>query len=470
VANCFDYPTDLDEKYFTLEELGSGSFGRVYCVMERDTGRHFACKSIPKIPPNQSRTNSHNLLKIRSEVECMYKLGASLDAVFLKVGHLEQAAAEYASSETFTSSTQDVFEDERAVHLAMELCEGGSLLDRATLEAFTEMEVAQIMRSVLRFLAQCHSKGLFYRDVKPENFLYKDGESDVLKATDFGLMIKWDEMCDPPLTHPAGTPIYIAPEVAGKCYGSKADIYSAGVMCFQLLTGRYPYWPTMDFKPPTMSELFRIIQNRDIDFDLLAEEGVSPMAVDFLEQLLEKDPVDRPTANVALQHPWVKDPWLGGMAPSTALDGTVVQRLQRFAVNSQLKQIVLSTMASEMLSGSFDMTTSQTFIVTNLQELFERIDCNHSGDVTAKELLVGCSRRSERGAVLLLPLTRSPEPAGGARGRGIHPHRRRSETAPLADERLRRCQFGHEQLCDEPPRLARDPEEPAVGGARPAGV
>lgn len=57
------------------------------------------------------------------------------------------------------------------------------------------------------------------------------------------------------MTHPAGTPLYLSPEMCKGCYGSQTDVYSAGVMCFQLLTGMFPYWPNMEFHTPTMKEV-----------------------------------------------------------------------------------------------------------------------------------------------------------------------------------------------------------------------
>lgn len=54
----------------------------------------------------------------------------------------------------------------------------------------TEADVASIIRSVLRFIAQCHAKGIIYRDVKPDNFLFLTKEATSVKATDFGLSIR----------------------------------------------------------------------------------------------------------------------------------------------------------------------------------------------------------------------------------------------------------------------------------------
>ena len=55
----------------------------------------------------------------------------------------------------------------------------------------TEKKIARIIRSILRFIAQCHAKGVIYRDVKPDNFLFLSKEDNSpLRATDFGLSIR----------------------------------------------------------------------------------------------------------------------------------------------------------------------------------------------------------------------------------------------------------------------------------------
>jgi calcium-dependent protein kinase len=74
----------------------------------------------------------------------MEQLGASLDAVYL----------------------QAAFEDDGAVHLVMELCAGGSVLERLAAGGCSERQAAHVMRAALRFLSQCHAKGVVYRDVK----------------------------------------------------------------------------------------------------------------------------------------------------------------------------------------------------------------------------------------------------------------------------------------------------------------
>lgn len=218
-------------RYELGDTMGSGSFGTVRRAVDRKTGKACACKSIPKLEKRKSASNRHYLLKIRSEVDSMSHLGASLDAVYLF----------------------NAYEDDTDVHLVMELCEGGTLA--ASMDNVTEHDAATIMRSILRFLAQCHSRDLVYRDVKPENFLFtSDSCERTVKAIDFGLTVS-HQPGSQPLDVCAGTPLYVAPEVFKRNYGKKSDVYSAGVLAFQLLTGRYPYWATKEYNCNSMAEV-----------------------------------------------------------------------------------------------------------------------------------------------------------------------------------------------------------------------
>jgi calcium-dependent protein kinase len=113
---------------------------------------------------------------------------------------------------------QDVFEDDTDVHMVMELCEGPSLTDAVSAgQLVVEEDIAIVMASILRFIAQCHGKGLVYRDVKPDNFIFvRNNFRSPLKATDFGLSIR-HRNGESPLTSRSGTPAYMAPEVLSSC-------------------------------------------------------------------------------------------------------------------------------------------------------------------------------------------------------------------------------------------------------------
>lgn len=132
------------------------------------------------------------------------------------------------------------YEDKDAVYLLMELCTGGELWDKIKVGSYSERDAARLVKEILRTVAQCHAAGVMIRDIKPENFLFASKEPDApLKAIDFGISI----FCQPGqwVDVRAGTPIYIAPEVLKCQYTLSADMWSVGIVAYQLLTGKLPF-------------------------------------------------------------------------------------------------------------------------------------------------------------------------------------------------------------------------------------
>ena len=153
------------------EPIGAGSYGIVRKVRRKSDGKLFALKTIRKAPwraPPTSRTSvQYYHSKLRNELEVMRKIGSSLSIVYL----------------------YDSFEDDDAVHLLMDLCTGASCSGGPEPGmSYSEADAAELVRSVLRTAAQCHSRGIIFRDIKPDNFLFeRPGDGSPLKATDFGL-------------------------------------------------------------------------------------------------------------------------------------------------------------------------------------------------------------------------------------------------------------------------------------------
>eukprot|EP00197_Chlamydomonas_leiostraca_P016234 CAMPEP_0202862620 /NCGR_PEP_ID=MMETSP1391-20130828/3593_1 /ASSEMBLY_ACC=CAM_ASM_000867 /TAXON_ID=1034604 /ORGANISM="Chlamydomonas leiostraca, Strain SAG 11-49" /LENGTH=572 /DNA_ID=CAMNT_0049542175 /DNA_START=227 /DNA_END=1946 /DNA_ORIENTATION=- len=360
ITSVFGYPRNLTQKYFVGRVIGAGSFGVVRECVEIHSGRRLAVKTVGKVPKRGMSTPRY-LLKLRTEVEIMQQLGYSLDAVNLK----------------------DVFEDNDAIHLVMELCEGGALLERIDTGRYSEKYIARLTRSILRFVSQCHAKGIIYRDIKPDNFLFLSNEEDsALKATDFGLSIRhWPD--EPKLSSRSGTPAYMAPELVMQMYDEKCDIWSVGMLTYQLLTGRFPFWE--DVRTQSLTDVWKAIMTQEINWKAQELQQLSPSAVDFLKILLRRDPLKRPSASEALQHAWVKEE---GTASDLPLSGTVVQRLQRFSTYGHLKQVVLRMIAEE-LAGDVAVKSS----IKDLKDLFDQLDTDASGAVSLDELSTGLRKQ-----------------------------------------------------------------------------
>jgi serine/threonine-protein kinase len=129
-----------------------------------------------------------------------------------------------------------------------EHCKGGQLLPAAT--------VVGIVARVAEALAYAHQQNVVHRDIKPANIMY-DKASDTVKVTDFGIA----RITDSSKTKTGlvlGTPSFMSPEqLAGKKVDGRSDLYSLGVMLYQMLAGVLP------FRGESMSELMFKIANQE---------------------------------------------------------------------------------------------------------------------------------------------------------------------------------------------------------------
>ena len=366
------------------EPIGAGSYGIVRRVRRKSDGEEFALKTIRKAPwraPPTSRTSvQYYHSKLRNELEVMRKIGSSLSIVYL----------------------YDCFEDDDAVHLLMELCKGGELLGRIRPGMnYSEASAADLVRSVLRTAAQCHSRGIIFRDIKPDNFLFeREDDGSPLKATDFGLagMIENGEK----LTRRCGTPSYMAPEVINRNYGKEADVWSCGVVSYQLLTGRLPFVDRVNQRP-NAKEVFRAILEDEIDFSSEPWPSLSPECLDLVQRMLERDPEKRITARAALLHPWLQQE--AEDRKSRPIGGEVVARLQRFSTYGLLKRSVLRLLGNQLreTGASGDSQDEESVdesgvlaqereLTGEFLELFQLLDTSGDDLVEPEELEAGLKK------------------------------------------------------------------------------
>lgn len=326
------YQKGLQELFDLGPSVGTGGFGEVRVAVEKSSGIEYACKCIKKkldVTNVSPQKQEQHLLNIDREIKVLKLLKGTLSVVSFK----------------------GAWEDDRDIHIVMEYCRGGELYHSIGRQPYTEERVSVYMRSVLQTLAQCHSLRILHRDIKPGNFLLltKDEDSP-LKAVDFGLAVLY-EKGDIPRRDLGldGTPWFMAPEVVAdsETYPS-SDVWSAGIMCYQLLSGHLPFDDARNRNSPSISIVWKSILTDDLSFHGNIWSKVSDEAKNFVKKLLNKDPKSRPSASQALKDPWLQSNFHKDRKPRT-LDSTVVQRLQRFAQANLLQRTILELVAAELL-------------------------------------------------------------------------------------------------------------------------
>lgn len=270
--------------------LGTGAFAVTHRALHRATGEHCACKSVDKAHAREAAAGGGGAAAARSSD------GSS--------GHgaHEARALRSLSGHPHIIALEDAFEDEAHVHLVMELCEGGSLLEAVMARGrYPEAEAAAIMRALLSAIAHAHGRGWVHRDIKLDNLLFKDadGSPASLRLIDFGLSSPFTP--GEKLTGLRGTSFYIAPEVlSSPSYDEKADVWSCGVVAYTLLCGRPP------FSGARQEAIWRHIVNDGIP-DMCGEPwgSIPEGAKDAVRRMMTWHPSRRPSAQEMLQHEWV---------------------------------------------------------------------------------------------------------------------------------------------------------------------
>jgi outer membrane protein assembly factor BamB len=188
-------------------------------------------------------------------------------------------------------TVHEYFEEEGVPYLSMEYLENGSL--RGYLGSLGVGQIVGALEGVLAGLAHAESRGIVHRDLKPENLMVT-GEGGI-KIADFGIAKAYDQSASPEFKTAtgliSGTPAYMAPEQAMAAdVGPWTDLYSLGVVAYEMFGGRVPFDATSD---APMRVLLRHLQD-PVPPLLDLRPDLDPALAGWVERLLEKEPEKRP--------------------------------------------------------------------------------------------------------------------------------------------------------------------------------
>ena len=232
----------------------------------------------------------------------------------------------------------ETYDDKKFIYLCMELCTGGELFQKVTAEGkISESKTAEIMMKLLRALNHCHADNIIHRDIKPENVMFGvDGE---VKLIDFGFAIH--QHLKKANMDVAGTPYYIAPEVLSGNYGKECDLWSLGVVLYQMLTGIMP------FDGNSQEEVFGKIKRGKFAFP---NDDLSAKVKDLIKRMITVDVNTRATMAQCMSHAWfqLKLPSGSLRSTNTSIDPEVIKKLQKFRKASTLRNAAINVLVKHM--------------------------------------------------------------------------------------------------------------------------
>lgn len=200
-------------KYRLLGLVGQGQFGRVYCAVHRRTGQLVALKDL-----DHDRFPTHKFLR---ELRFLLSLEHPNIVTCRALEHTRTGR-----------------------YLVMDYCEGGTL--RGLMKEETRLSLPQCIKLTMDILAgleQAHSRGIVHCDIKPENILLNlEPHGWKARVSDFGIARVNQELAEPQSgSGNTGSPAYMAPERFYGQYSKSSDLYSVGILLYELMAGDRPY-------------------------------------------------------------------------------------------------------------------------------------------------------------------------------------------------------------------------------------
>jgi serine/threonine-protein kinase len=242
----------LQERYLVQEEVAAGAMGTIYSAVDERLGREVAVK----IPRPALRSDENFLERFRRE-----------------------ALAAASLSHPNVASVFDYGEEDGQPFIVMELVHGRDLARVLTEGPLPPERATWIAAQVCGALQHAHGIGIVHRDVKPGNVIVCEEEGDRVKVTDFGIAHATGNMTLTATGSLFGTPQYISPEQAqGERATSRSDIYSLGVVLFEMLTGQ----------PPFAGDNAVAVALRHVNEDIPAPSAINPNVRPELDDLVAR--------------------------------------------------------------------------------------------------------------------------------------------------------------------------------------
>lgn len=238
------------------EQIGSGVYGKVYRAINNTDKKEYAIKVIPI---NKFKENKKLEECTVNEINILSNIEAHANII----------------------KYYDMLKTSNNFYFIYEYCNGGTLEGLLSKQGkLSEENTLLIFKQLLEAFQVLNKYNIMHRDMKPDNIFFHNG---VIKLGDFGFCKNLNSANEMTKTM-LGSPIYMAPEVLkGEIYSNKADIWSLGVVLYEMLFGMCP------FQSNSIANLIEVLNNKDLQFP----GQVSPFLKTLISRMLTKDPIRR---------------------------------------------------------------------------------------------------------------------------------------------------------------------------------
>lgn len=261
---------NIDNYYISKKRLGKGAFSVVFLGENKNTKRKVAVKKI--------------------DVENIYKLDRNVKREI----ELQKKMDHRNIIKLF-----DIIYYEQYIYLILEYCENGDLSRYQNKKPLKEIFIHKYIKDLSQGLNYLHLNKIIHRDLKPQNLLISNCGD--IKIADFGFAKKFSGMEELKQTY-CGSPLYMAPEILHyKKYNYKSDLWSVGIIIYEMITGVPPY------HVKNFYQLIKKIENEEIKLPLKYELYISLKLQNLLYRLLIKDPSKRISCTEFFNLEWLKD-------------------------------------------------------------------------------------------------------------------------------------------------------------------
>lgn len=289
--------SSIGDYIYSRKYIGCGSFSKVFKGYHKKTNVRVAIKKISLNGINDPSLIEH----IWQEIELM----KSLDHPNIVKFYEAIIKKDY-------------------VYIIIEYCNSGDISKYIT-SPCNEKFAKDIIKQVADALKYLNEKKVIHRDLKPKNILLTN--NNIVKIADFGFARIIKDEKNELMETLCGTPLYMAPEIVTiKKYTNKSELWSLGIIMYEILTGYHPYKNSKN-----ILDMLEKIKSLKLKFPVY----LTPECSDLLSLLLEKDPNKRISWNDFFNHNWIRD----------QVDMKLYESMSKSSANlekSQLKNIPLN--------------------------------------------------------------------------------------------------------------------------------